>query len=129
MELGVPFSDPLADGPTVQKTSFQALENGVNVKTCLDAIRRIRSRGVEVPLVLFGYYNPFLRYGTEAFAQDAAEAGADGSSCRTCPSRRRGRPGEMQEPWPVPDAATSPHEPRRAHRTGLQRHRRVYILR
>ena len=78
IELGVPFSDPLADGPTIQKTSFAALRNGVTVKVCLDVVREIRGRGVEVPLVPFGYYNPFLRYGTEAFARDAAQAGADG---------------------------------------------------
>ena len=78
LELGVPFSDPLADGPTVQKTSFRALEQGVNLGTCLGAVRRLRARGIEAPLVLMGYFNPFLRYGLSEFVRDAADAGVDG---------------------------------------------------
>ncbi len=78
LELGVPFSDPLADGPTVQMTSYRALEQGVNVSTCLQAVRRLRSAGVAAPIALLGYYNPYLRYGTARFAMDAAEAGVDG---------------------------------------------------
>ena len=78
LELGVPFSDPLADGPTVQRSSAQALRNGVDVPTCLDVVRRLRGRGIEAPLVLMGYFNPFMRYGPERFVADAAGAGADG---------------------------------------------------
>ena len=78
IEIGVPFSDPLAEGPTIQKTSFQALKNGVDLPTCLDAVRRLRGQGLDTPIVLMGYYNPFLRYGLARFASDAAEAGADG---------------------------------------------------
>ena len=63
LELGVPFSDPLADGPTVQSTSFRALQHGVTVKTALEVATGLRTTGVEVPLVLMGYYNPFLRFG------------------------------------------------------------------
>ncbi len=78
LELGIPFSDPLADGLTVQKASFRALENGVSVTTSLEVLRRLRGRGVEAPLIFMGYFNPFLRYGTERFVGDAAEAGLDG---------------------------------------------------
>ena len=78
LELGVPFSDPLADGPTIQKTSFIALKQGVNVHTSLEVLRRLRERGVDAPLIFMGYYNPFLRYGSERFASDAADAGLDG---------------------------------------------------
>ena len=78
LELGVPFSDPLADGPTIQMTSYQALKQGVTVSASLGAVRRLRSAKVNVPIALLGYYNPYLRYGTEKFANDAAEAGVDG---------------------------------------------------
>jgi tryptophan synthase alpha chain len=78
LELGIPFSDPLADGLTVQKTSFRALEQGVNVHTSLEVVATLRRRGVEAPLIFMGYFNPFLHYGVERFVRDAAEAGADG---------------------------------------------------
>ena len=78
LELGVPFSDPLADGPTVQMTSSRALANGVNVAKCVEAVRLLRGDGVEAPLVLMGYINPFLRYGLEDFVEQAAGAGTDG---------------------------------------------------
>jgi tryptophan synthase alpha chain len=78
IELGIPFSDPLAEGPTIQKSSFHALQQGVTVDTCLDVARRLREAGVAAPLVAMGYYNPLLAYGTERFAKDAAAAGLDG---------------------------------------------------
>jgi tryptophan synthase alpha chain len=78
IELGVPFSDPLADGPTIQRSSFHALENGVNLGTCLDVCKKLREIGVKVPLVLMGYYNPFFAYGIETFARDANASGVDG---------------------------------------------------
>ncbi len=78
LELGVPFSDPLADGPTVQSTSFRALQHGVSVKTALEMATGLRRTGVEVPLVLMGYYNPFLRFGLDELAGSASEAGVDG---------------------------------------------------
>ena len=77
LELGIPFSDPLADGVTVQRASFAALESGVTPRVCLDIARRIRARS-DVPLLFMGYYNPFLRYGLDAFAEDSARAGIDG---------------------------------------------------
>lgn len=78
MELGVPFSDPLADGPTIQHSTQIALQNGTNVRACIQAVRTLRARGVETPFVLMGYTNPVLRYGVAAFVRDVAEAGADG---------------------------------------------------
>lgn len=77
-EIGVPFSDPLADGATIQRASEHALRNGVNVQFAIDAVARLRANGVQVPLVMMGYYNPFLQYGVDRFAQAAATAGADG---------------------------------------------------
>ena len=58
IELGIPFSDPLAEGPTIQKSSSISLKNGTTMDNCLDVIEKIRSRGVKVPLVCMGYYNP-----------------------------------------------------------------------
>ncbi len=78
VELGVPFSDPLADGATIQHASQVALQNGVTLGTCLDVCGRLRERLPLVPLLLMGYYNPILVYGLERFAKDAGEAGADG---------------------------------------------------
>ena len=78
VELGIPFSDPMADGPTVQASSFHALQQGVTPARCLEVCRALREAGVSVPLVFMGYYNPLLSYGLSAFAQEAADAGADG---------------------------------------------------
>ncbi len=78
IELGVPFSDPLADGPTVQHSSQVALANGTRLVDCVEAVRTLRTRGVAVPLVLMGYTNPILTYGVERYAHDAAQAGASG---------------------------------------------------
>ncbi len=78
LELGIPFSDPLADGPTIQKTSLRALQQGVNVAKCLDVVRQLRGKGIDAPLLLMGYFNLFLRYGQAEFIRDAAGAGVDG---------------------------------------------------
>ncbi len=78
IELGVPFSDPLADGPTIQRSTQIALENGTTTADCLAMVRELRQRGVENPFMLMGYYNPILAYGIKAYVQDAAAAGADG---------------------------------------------------
>lgn len=77
-ELGMPFSDPLADGATIQRASERALQNGVRPADVIESIRAIRARGVQAALVPMGYYNPFLQYGLERFTRDAAAAGADG---------------------------------------------------
>src|SRR5216683_1095805 len=77
IELGVPFSDPLADGPTIQRASERALKSGATLAGILELVRRIRQSS-QVPLVLFSYYNPILQMGLEKFASAAASAGADG---------------------------------------------------
>jgi len=77
IELGVPFSDPLADGPTIQRASERALRAGTTLAGVLELVRRIR-KSSQVPLVPFSYYNPILQMGLEKFAKAAAEAGADG---------------------------------------------------
>jgi tryptophan synthase alpha chain len=78
IELGVPFSDPLAEGPTIQRSSFKALENGVTPAVCLEVLRKLREGGVEAPIVPMGYYNPVLAYGLDEFCSDVSDAGADG---------------------------------------------------
>jgi tryptophan synthase alpha chain len=77
IELGVPFSDPLADGPTIQRASERALKAGSSLAGVLELVRRIRGSS-QVPLVLFTYFNPILQMGLEKFASAAAQAGADG---------------------------------------------------
>ncbi len=78
IELGVPFSDPMADGPAIQASSLRALEAGMTMKGVLDLVRRFRKTDNRTPLILMGYYNPVHAYGTEHFAKDAGEAGVDG---------------------------------------------------
>ncbi|MDP1715858.1 MAG: tryptophan synthase subunit alpha [Anaerolineales bacterium] len=78
IEVGLSFSDPLADGPVIQKATQTALEQGITVKKSLAAVAELRKRGVTIPLILMGYYNPMLAYGLEAFVRGAREAGADG---------------------------------------------------
>src|SRR5215216_6811055 len=78
IEVGLSFSDPLADGPVIQKATQVALEKGITLKKSLEAVKELRKRGVDIPLVLMGYYNPMLAYGLEKFVCDAIEAGADG---------------------------------------------------
>jgi tryptophan synthase alpha chain len=77
IELGVPFSDPLADGPTIQRASERALKSGTTLHGVIDLVRHVRQSS-QVPLVLFSYYNPILQMGLDKFASAAAEAGADG---------------------------------------------------
>ena len=78
IEVGLSFSDPLADGPVIQQATQVALEKGITVKKSLEAVKELRKRGVTIPLILMGYYNPMLAYGLEKFIRDAKEAGADG---------------------------------------------------
>jgi tryptophan synthase alpha chain len=77
-EIGIPFSDPLADGPVVQAASQIALENGVSVKRALEAVRELRSRGVHQPMLLMSYVNPLIAYGVDNIVRDAKAAGMDG---------------------------------------------------
>ncbi|KAH9966834.1 bifunctional tryptophan synthase TRP1 [Russula dissimulans] len=78
IELGVPFSDPMADGPAIQETNNVALQFNVDYPTCLGMVREARNRGLTAPVILMGYYNPLLAYGEQKAIQDAFEAGANG---------------------------------------------------
>jgi tryptophan synthase alpha chain len=77
IELGIPFSDPLADGPTIQRASERALKAGTTLPGVIELVRRLRQSS-QVPLILFGYYNPIFQMGVEKFAAAASSAGADG---------------------------------------------------
>ena len=77
IELGVPFSDPSADGPSIQRAMERALAAGGSLPKALDAVAELRRRGIRTPIVLFGYYNPIFVMGTAQFARRAAEAGVD----------------------------------------------------
>jgi len=77
-EIGIPHSDPLADGPTIQTATYQALTQGTTVADCLKMTRELRERGVDQPFCGMTYYNPLFSYGMERFVQDAVEAGLDG---------------------------------------------------
>jgi tryptophan synthase alpha chain len=77
IEIGLPFSDPLADGPTIQASSTQALKNGMTTKLLFEQLKDIRST-VNIPLLIMGYFNPILQYGVEAFCKKCNEVGIDG---------------------------------------------------
>jgi tryptophan synthase alpha chain len=77
IELGIPFSDPMADGPAIQLASERALRSGTTLEGVLDVVGKIRKQS-DIPIILFGYYNPFFAYGLREFSKDARDAGADG---------------------------------------------------
>jgi tryptophan synthase alpha chain len=77
IEIGLPYSDPLADGPTIQESSTAALKNGMSTIKLFEQIKDIRNR-VDIPLIAMGYFNPMLQYGVEAFCKRCAEIGIDG---------------------------------------------------
>lgn len=85
LELGVPFSDPMADGPVIQASSERAIARGVSLRTVLSMVTGFRSKDQTTPVVLMGYMNPMERYGLAAFADDAARAGVDGVLMVDCP--------------------------------------------
>lgn len=78
IELGMPFSDPMADGPAIQASSLRALKNGATLAKTLDLVRSFREQDDDTPIILMGYYNPIYIYGVEAFLSDAKAAGVDG---------------------------------------------------
>ncbi|MEI6044515.1 MAG: tryptophan synthase subunit alpha [Chloroflexota bacterium] len=94
VELGIPFSDPIAEGPTIQRASFTALENGVTLQHCFETARAIRAK-VSVPLLFMGYYNSVFSYGVERFVNEAAAAGIDGLILPDLPLEEA---GEVLEP-------------------------------
>jgi tryptophan synthase alpha chain len=77
IELGIPYSDPIADGPVIQQSNMQALENGMSIPLLFDQLKNIRN-SIQIPIILMGYLNPVLQYGIERFCEDAAKAGVDG---------------------------------------------------
>jgi tryptophan synthase alpha chain len=85
VELGFPFSDPLADGPTIQFSSEQALRRGVAIRDALRIVRRLRGRGVEIPILFFSYLNPIYHSGLKAFPHRLKAAGFDGLIVPDCP--------------------------------------------
>ena len=78
IELGVPFSDPLAEGPVIQESSFRALQNGTSLDDCLNATETLRNKIPDTPLILMGYYNPIHSYGLISFADACQKSGVDG---------------------------------------------------
>lgn len=91
IEVGIPFSDPLADGTTIQRVAFEALENGMTPHGCMEFATEARARHPETPLVLMTYLNPVIAYGVEAFARDAAAAGVDAAILTDLPPEEAAR--------------------------------------
>ena len=90
LEIGVPFSDPLADGTTVQRTSQVALRHGITLRKSLEMAKRLRDQGVKIPLILMGYVNPMLAYGIDKLAEDSAAHGVDGYIVPDLPAEEAG---------------------------------------
>ena len=78
IELGMPFSDPMADGPAIQSSSLRALNNGMNLKKTLLMVKNFRKKNLRTPIILMGYYNPIYQYGVEKFITDTQNFGVDG---------------------------------------------------
>ena len=74
VELGVPYCDPVADGPTIQASSYQALSQGITTTACINLVGELRQSGIEIPIIFMGYFNPILSYGIESYAEDCAIA-------------------------------------------------------
>lgn len=78
IEIGIPFSDPVADGPTIQESNKVALQGGMDLHRLVDQVKAIRNAGVDIPIILMGYLNPVMQYGMGEFVRDAVKAGVDG---------------------------------------------------
>ena len=94
VELGIPFSDPVADGPVIQQASQTALENGIRLKDILESVREIRNVS-DIPIILMGYLNPVFQYGLDDFFKDSAKAGADGFILPDWPIEESERYGDL----------------------------------
>ena len=99
IELGMPFTDPMADGPIIQEAAIRALKNDTNLKDVLSLVQKFRADDTDTPIILMGYFNPIFAYGVEAFCRDAARAGVDGLLVVDIP------PEEGEELWPHAKAA------------------------
>jgi tryptophan synthase alpha chain len=102
IEVGLSFSDPLADGPVIQKATQAALEKGVTTRQVIETVAELRRRSVSIPLILMGYYNPILAYGLEKFIRDAAQAGAEGFIIPDLPPEEAAEFIEAQDGAPLP---------------------------
>ncbi len=129
IELGVPFSDPMADGPVLQRSAERALAKSTMLPGIFETVTRFR-RDFDVPLILFGYTNPFFRYGTERLARDAAQSGVDGVPLRR-PAARGGRraPGSRRRGPPRAGLPAGADERRRAARLRPRARARLRLLR
>lgn len=94
IELGIPFSDPVADGPVIQAASYQAIRKGVNLRRVFAAVKEMRAAGIEIPIVFMMYYNTLLHHGVTEFAQECEMAGVDGLIIPDLPFEEQ---GELQE--------------------------------
>ena len=90
VELGGPFSDPLAEGPTIQTSSLHSIKQGVSMLECIEVASALRKKTPDLPLVLMGYYNPILAYGLSGFVKDSSEAGVDGAIVVDLPTEESG---------------------------------------
>jgi tryptophan synthase alpha chain len=98
IELGIPFSDPTADGPTIQRSSERALKHRLSLPKIFSVVREFR-RHSKLPLILFGYFNPFFHYGLEGFCRAAATVGADGVLCVDLPPEESGELKQWSDAW------------------------------
>lgn len=90
LELGVPFSDPVADGPVIQDASFRSIQKGTSLRKCFDLVEKVRKEGVELPIVFMMYYNTIIHYGLEEFARKCNETGVDGLLVPDLPMEEQG---------------------------------------
>jgi len=101
LELGVPFSDPMADGPVIQASSERAIDRGMSLRAVMDSVEQFRRQDQTTPVVLMGYMNPVERYGYAAFARDAGRAGVDGVLMVDCPPEEMSRLNGSLEPLEI----------------------------
>ena len=130
LEMGVPFSDPLADGTVNQAAASRALASGTTVACVLGCVRDLRARGLAIPVVLYTYLNPVYVYGFERFLTEAAAAGVDGAAGpRPAPRRGRAQRGTPTPPGRVEDdpADRAQHARRNASRRSPRRRRGSFI--
>jgi tryptophan synthase alpha chain len=95
IELGIPFSDPSADGPVIQETSKEAIEKGVNLRNTFTLVQELRTEGIEIPIIFMMYYNTAFHYGLEAFVAKCKEAGVDGIIIPDLPLEEQGELSEI----------------------------------
>ena len=100
IEIGIPFSDPIADGPTIQASSYTALRNGVTLKWIFETVKTIRNN-VKIPLIFFSYLNPILKYGLERFFRDSQKIGVDGVLIPDLPPEESGEIKEMAKRYGI----------------------------